>query len=247
MEDDIFSVTDAAIEKAGGSHDPVDVAEANGIFVAEPLSGTITGMSMRFSYLGSIAVNGKLDTLWRMFTYWHELGHIFRKHVDDPTFNFHQDVGVFTQSVDSRTISRQEKEANLISAEYNIPTDDVLELIGYNNRAMRDYRDLKKRENEMAAAYDQLRFSAYSENPSSMMKYRLAEYRRVLCQLEEKRHDLESEMCAMNCMRSLSEIAGELGANEVIIKYKLEALRFRGYDIDVQELERYDQIFREAR
>ena len=202
MEDDIFSVTDVAIAKAGGSHDPVDVAEANGIFVAEPLSDTITGMSMRFSYLGSIAVNGKLDTFWRMFTYWHELGHVFRKHVDDPAFNFHQDVGVFTQPVDSMTIPMQEKEANLISAEYNIPTDDVLELIGYNSRAMRDYRDLKKRENEM---------------------------------------------CAMNCMRSLSEIAGELGANEVIIKYKLEAMRFRGYDIDVQELEQYDQIFKEAR
>lgn len=247
MEDDIFSVTDAAIAKAGGSHDPVEVADANGILVAKPLTGTITGMSMRFSYLGSIAVNGKLDTFWRMFAYWHELGHVFRKHVDDPVFNFHQDVGVFTQPVDSRTIPRQEKEANLISAEYNIPTDDVLELIGYNNRAMRDYRDLKKRENEMAAAYDRLRFSTYSENPSAMMKYRLAEYRRVLQQLEEKRRDLESEMCTMNCVKSLSEIAGELGANEVIIRYKLEALRLRGYDIDVQELERYDQVFKEAR
>ena len=79
-----------------------------------------------------------------------------------------------------------------------------------------------------------------------MMCYRLAEYRRVLRDLNEKRMDLESEMVAINCVNSFSEIAGELGTSEIILKYKLKAMR-SGYDIDVDELERYDQVFKDVR
>lgn len=32
-----------------------------------------------------------------------------------------------------------------------------------------------------------------------------------------------------------------------ILKYKLEAMRIRGYDIDIQELERYDRVFLDAK
>lgn len=246
MEDDIFSATDAAVAKANGSRDPEVVAATNNILIMEPLSGSIIGMSMRFSYLGAVSVNRNLDTIWRLFTLWHELGHVFREHVDEPTFNFHRDVGVFSQPVDSRSISRQEKEANLISAEYNICTDDVLELIGYENRVMQYYRRLKRKQEETAQAYDSLRFSVNHENLSAMMCYRLAEYRRVLRDLNEKRMDLESEMVAINCVNSFSEIAGELGTSEIILKYKLKAMR-SGYDIDVDELKRYDQVFKDVR
>lgn len=51
----------------------------------------------------------------------------------------------------------------------------------------------------------------------------------------------------MNCVLSLSEIAHELGTTGVILKYKLKAMHIRGYDIDVQELERYSHVFQEAR
>ena len=247
MDDGIFTVTDAAVEKAKGSRDPEVVAAANNIFIGEPLTGSIIGMAMRFSYLGTVAVNRKLDMVWRLFALWHELAHVFRGHVDAPSFNYHRDVGIFSQPVDSRTIPRQEREANLISAEYNISTDDVLELIGYENRTMQDYRALKHRQEEIAQAYDNLRFSINYEDPSARMKYRLAEYRRALHALDEKRQDLESEMVAMNCVKTISEIAGELGTSEIILKYKLEAMRLRGYDIDVAELERYDQVFKDVR
>ena len=55
------------------------------------------------------------------------------------------------------------------------------------------------------------------------------------------RHELY-ELCSGS-----SEIAHELGITEVILKYKLEALRIRGYNIDIQELERYSYVFQEAR
>ena len=247
MDSTIFKATDAAINKAKGSKDPDVVANSNGIMIGDPLSGSIVGMAMRFSYLGAVAVNGHLDEAWHLFTLWHEIAHVLRNHVDDPAFNFHNDYGIFTQSFDSRTISRQEREANLISAEYNIDTESVLELIGYHNRTMQDYRRLKKYQDQLSQAYDSLRFSTFGEHPSNSIKYRMAEYRRALRELNEKRYDLESDLSAMNCVYSISEIASNLGTNEIIMKYKFEAMRIRGYDIDVQELEKYNKVFRDAK
>ena len=249
MEEDIFAATDAAIAKAHGSRDPEVVANCNSskVFVGSSLVGSIVGMSFRYSSLGVVSVNQNLDQVWRMFAYWHELAHVFRGHIDEPGFGMHQDRGLFTVAVDSRSISRHEKEANIISAEYNICTEDVLDLIGYTNQMMQDYRELKRKQEETVQAYDTLRFSSGYENLTAMMRYRLAEYRRALRALDEKRMDLESEMAAMNCVKSFSEIAGELGTSEVILKYKLEAMRLRGYDIDVAELERYSQVFKDVR
>ena len=243
MDDTIFLATDAAIAKAHGSGDPEVVADYNNILIGDPLSGTIVGMAMRFAYLGSVAVNGKLEEVWRLFALWHELAHVFRKHVDDPSFNYHKDYGIFSEPVDSRAIPRQEREANLISAEYNIDSEEILEMISYNNRTMQDYRRLKKYQEQLSHAYDVLRFSTFGEQPTNTVKYRMAEYRRLLRELDEKRCDLESDLSAMHCIKSISEIAGEIGTSKVIIKYKLEAMRIHGFDIDVQELEQYSRVF----
>lgn len=249
MDEDIFSATDAAIAKAKGSRDPEVVADyhRSSVLVGSPLAGTIIGMSLRCSTLGVVSVNRNLDTVWRLFAYWHELAHVFRKHIDESGFGMHQDRGLFTVPVDSRNISRHEREANIISAEYNLVTDDILEMISYNNKTMRDYRQLKHSQDQLSRDYNALRFSSFGEAPSNSVKYRIAEYRRVLRELDEKLSDLESDLTAMHCVRSISEISGELGTSEVILKYKLEAMRLRGYDIDVAELERYDQVFGDAR
>lgn len=246
MDEDIFAATDAAIAKAKGSKDPEVIADfyRSKILIGSPLEGAIIGMSFRCSTLGVISVNRNLDAVWRMFAYWHELAHVFRKHIDEPEFGFHQDRGLFTVALDSHTISKQEREANIISAEYNLDTGEVLELIGYNNQTMQDYRRLKQYQEQLSSAYDTLRFSTFGEHPTNTVKYRMAEYRRALQELDEKRADLESDLAAMHCIKSFSEIAGELGTNEIILKYKLEAMRIRGYDIDAQELEQYNKVFR---
>lgn len=248
MDEEIFAATDAAIAKAKGSRDPEVVADyhRSSILIGTPLAGTIIGMSFRCSTLGVVSVNRNLDEVWRMFAYWHELAHVFRKHIDEPSFGMHQDRGLFTAPVDSHSISRQEREANIISAEYNLDTDEVLDLIGYNNRTMQDYRRLKQYQEQLSHAYDTLRFSTFGESPSASVRYRMAEYRRALHELDEKRYDLESDLVAMHCVKSFSEMAGELGTNEVILKYKLEAMRIRGFDIDIQELEQYSRVFDNA-
>ena len=53
-------------------------------------------------------------------------------------------------------------------------------------------------------------------------------------------------MVAMNCCKSFFEMASELNTTETVLRYKLEAMRLRGEDIDRQELERYDQVFKGA-
>ena len=118
MDENIFAVCDAAIAKAGGSKEPQDIADSNRskILIGTPLSGTITGMSFRVATLGVISVNRELDDVWTRFALWHELAHVLLGHIDEADFGMHQDRGLFTVAVDDRTISRQELEANLISA-----------------------------------------------------------------------------------------------------------------------------------
>lgn len=41
-----------------------------------------------------------------------------------------------------------------------------------------------------------------------------------------------------------AEIAREYGLPQMIVDYKLEALRLRGYDLDAVELVRHTQVFR---
>ena len=247
LKEDIFAATDEAVKKAHGSTDPTVVAACNNILVAQPLSGSLIGMAMRYSTLCVVAVNYQLNRVWHNFALWHEIGHVALGHIDDPAFVNHQDRGLFTLPVDSRTIPRHEREANLVSAEYSVDTNSVLGLIGYDNSTMRDYRSLKKHQAQLTQAYDALRFSTDVNHSSNSVKYRMVEYRRALMALDEKRQDLESDMAAMNCVLSLSEIAHEIGTSETILKYKLEAMRIRGYDIDIQELERYDRVFLDAK
>ncbi len=81
----------------------------------------------------------------------------------------------------------------------------------------------------------------------------------VQCQAEEKHNgipadaetagkqdtDLETDLAAMDCFRSFSDMAAELDTSEIILRYKLEALRIREYDLDTLELESYNKVFKD--
>ena len=47
----------------------------------------------------------------------------------------------------------------------------------------------------------------------------------------------------MDISKTLSQVAANLGVTERVLRYKLKALRILGYDVDAQELERYDRMF----
>ena len=205
MKEDIFAATDEAVKKAHGSTDPTVVAACNNILVAQPLSGSLIGMAMRYSTLCVVAVNYQLNRVWHNFALWHEIGHVALGHIDDPAFVNHQDRGLFTLPVDSRTIPRHEREANLVSAEYSVDTNAVLSLIGYDNSTMRDYRSLKKHQAQLTQAYDALRFSTDVNHSSNSVKYRMAEYRRALMALDEKRQDLESDIWCISAIPRIQQ------------------------------------------
>lgn len=242
MDDSIFAATDAAI-KAAGTRKPEEIIEYFG-FTLIKLYSTILGYAKRYSTCTMVGVNTRLSDEEKAQIGWHELGHVFREHIKDPTFSLmHTDRALFNLPVDSKQISRQEKEANLISAEYCVDTDATLKAIGYYNQSLRDYRALCAQQQELVYACDQLRFSVSLDNRSAATIARLKEYQRTLRSLNEQRLDMESSLMYDNCCKTISEMAAEVNTTEVIFKYKLEALRLRGYDIDRMELESYDKVF----
>ena len=142
MDGDFFAASDAAVARAG-STDPGEVAERLGIMVFD-LTSSITALATRYSYIPVIGINIKLNGMWRSYGFWHEIGHIVKGHIDEPGFSTkHFDTLLFSQEIDCRSIPRHEKEANIISAEYNIDTKAILEIISYDTSTMQDYRRLK--------------------------------------------------------------------------------------------------------
>lgn len=238
LSTDVFSIIDDKIKKAG-STDPKEVAEYFGIMVVE-LSGSIAGYATHYSFLPVIGLNKKLEDKWYMFGGWHELTHVFDGHIYENSFaKGHCDGAFFSQDLGGR-IPRQEKTANLVSANITIPDEDIFEVTGYNNASMRSYRELKAHQGELKRSFEQLRFSA----DSPLVKVRLNELKKQLEKTEESISELEYTLVSSNSIRTFSEMAAELGIPERILHYKLEAMNMRGLDIDRQELERYEKIFK---
>ncbi|MBR4343494.1 MAG: hypothetical protein IKP88_12470 [Lachnospiraceae bacterium] len=238
LSNNIFSIIDSKIEQAG-SDDPREVAEYFGIMVID-LFGTIAGYATHYSFLPVIGLNKKLEGIWYMFGGWHELAHIFDGHIYEKSFSKgHCDGILFSQDVDSRTISRHEKIANLISANTVVSDEDVLKLSGYDSQIMRSYRDMKAQKKELTRAFEQLRLST----DSPVIKVRLQELKKQLEKIAASISELEYDIVSSNCCRTFSETASLLGIPERILNYKLEAMHMRGLDIDRHELEHYDKMF----
>lgn len=245
MEENIFAVAMKAVS-AVGTRDPFIIAEYLGILPI-PISGTILGYAALYhERYPVIGLNTRLDPVWRMFGGWHEIGHVLYGDVFDKALQKRGifDTGFFLQEVDSKTIACHEKRANLLSADVCLSDEDVAEVTRYNSSLMQAYRRLVMNQERLVTAYEQLRFSVQQKDPSTLMQTRIKAYRDNLRKLEEKKNDIESEMMAMNCCKSFSQMAAELGTTETILRYKLEAMRLRGEDIDRQELEHYDQVFK---
>lgn len=237
MDDDIFSIVRQKI-KAAGTDDPYEVAKFHGIeFIW--LKGTIAGYATHYMKLVPIiGINEKLDRVWYRFGGWHELTHVFDDHIYEEGFsNEHCDGAFFAQEIDSRSLSHHERIANLVSADVNVDDDLVVEITGYNTRTMRQYRRLKAYLESLKEVYDQLQFSAYSDGATSLLKTKMHDTRRKIQVTSDAILDLESDLANIHQWRTFSQMAAEVGTNERIFRYKLEAMRLRGFDIDRQELE----------
>ena len=244
MEQDIFQAAEAAIRVAA-SKDPRDVADHLGILVVD-LKGTIAGYAAHYGKIPAIGLNVNLDDVWYRFGGWHELDHVLSGDIYQPGFRGgHRDGGFFTQSVDSRTIPRHELRANLVSANVNIEDAAVIAVTNYDSRRMREYREMKSHLEELSRAYEQLSLSLACSS-SALLRARMQELRRKIQGTSETLNAMEAEMLSSNCCKTIYEMACEIGVPERIFRYKLEAMRLRGFEIEPQELARYREMFQGA-
>ena len=244
MEDDIFSVIAEKIKETG-TDDPREVAE-HFDFLWVDLKGSVKGYAALYNKnLPAIGLHVALSGKWYMFGGWHELTHVFRGDIYEPGFkNGHSDFGYFNQEVNSLIVPRHEKIANLVAADVTIKDSDVEEVTNFNSPTLRSYRRMKAYQSALAKEMETLRCTF---SPSSnYMKAQLADLRRKIASVSETLRNMEAEMISCNYNKSFAEMAMDLGISERILRYKLEAMRLKGEDIDPQELERYDRMFEDV-
>lgn len=225
-----------------GSSDPFDIIEYLGATYV-PLYSTLIGYVRRVKGYNWVGINELLPEKRILLAGRHEVAHLIG-HLDNSEFGNHQESALFTtkQGLYDKTLSYQEKEANLVAADFTIPTHEFLELIGYYDTTIRELVAKQAELDEAVKNYDQLR-SIYSYMTiSDSQKKRLAAYYKKVQQL---RADVQEIQCDVSgYCRTVSEIARELDFDEDFIVYKAEALRTRGYDLPPLELQSYDKMLR---
>lgn len=243
MEDDIFSHIDSLIAKAG-TDDPKAVAKYYHITYAD-IKGTIAGYATLFGPQPVIGVNVKLTEMWRKLGGWHELTHVFAGHIYEQGFQKGcVDGAFFSADFDSKTISRHECTANLVAAHVYLNDDNVLDKMGYNSPALQQYRRAKAYRDKLMNEVEALRCSTFrGEKTSSYLKAKIQTTYREFRVASDSLSNLETELVYSDCCKTFSAIAAELDVDERILRYKLESMRLRGFDIDPQELEHYSKMF----
>ena len=243
MAEKVFAEVDAAIKRTCTTEFRT-AADYFGILVI-PVTSSILGYASHYRSVPTIGVNERLKGMEEEYAGWHEIGHVLAGHIWEPriTVKGLMDTAFFAEEADSRSIAQHEKTANLVAAHAVVDTENTLEAIGYGSKTLKQYRRLKNRQDELSREYERLLFSIDRGNASAKVKASLKGYQRALSILEKEKQSLESDLIAMNMCRPISDIAMELGVSERVLRYKLEALRLQGYDIDPQELEQYERMF----
>lgn len=220
MMADVFRNMDILIKNAGTT-DPFELCDYLDV-ILEKMYSRVIGYVVHIYKPDKIRVgyNVKMPYVDQCYTLMHEYKHV----VDDlPTGRIgpmYQEIALFTLD---KNIAIEEREANICAAEYTVPTDDVLELTGYNNSTVREYRELK----------EEIEDALHSHDASAK------QLRHMCDDLEE----LEMEIAHCESVHTTEQIARLLGYKEAYITYKIEALRLRGYDIPQLELPDSHQVF----
>ena len=243
MNTDILTRMDIVVEDCGSS-DPFDIIDYLGANYV-PLHSSVIGYVRRLKGFNWVGINADLPKKKILLAGRHECAHLVG-HLDSKEFQGHQETSLFTtkQGLYDRELSTQEKEANLVAAEFTIPTRDFLNLIGYGDGTITELIEKQAELKEAIKNYEQLR-SIYSfMTISDSQRKRLASYYRKMQQLKSTVQEIQDEISCSGYCRSIPEIARELGYDEDFIEYKAEALRVRGYDLPALELTSYDKMFR---
>lgn len=235
------------ITKTINSREPEDIADYLGIHVIDAV-GSLKGMITCVLRMTFIAVSPNMDDVMHKIALSHELGHDVCGHLKEPGFfandGTHSDYELMKVPLYAATISRHEKEANIVAADLNVDTPALLEMIGYGSSAVAEYRELRTKLRKLQNDYESTLFSVRGRNPSYSLRCHLVETRRLFQKTSNELHAIEQELQQMDCCLSFDEMAAILNVPRVILEYKFEALRIRGYDIDPVELASFDKVFK---
>ncbi len=242
-----FQKIDGIINKIG-TNNPEEVAAYLGYEIVL-LSSSLIGYITRIKKQTLIGINSRLSPIKKKFDEWHEIAHGVLGHLNDVNFTnagYHLDQSLFgvDQQLNSKTLSRYEREANIVAAEYCIDTPKILEMIGYNNKVVEQFRCLNIAQNQLRREYERLLFALKDNNCSESQRCRLLEYKKELARLDEKKQELGSEISECEIL-SIPEIASHLHTSSIIVEYKLEAMRLRGYCLGDIELATYNKVFKQ--
>ena len=231
------------LAKRAGSSNPYDLANYLHAYVKNISSDQLIAFVFRQSGIVCIGLNTKLPLSVQSVVLMHEVTHIVA-HIDflNKSGDFYNE-DFFCKSLKNRQIAIQEYETNLVAADFCLPTDDILEMLGFNNNAMKEYRRYMEKFKKNRQEYEYFMGSTIFTTQSEWTRKRLLQLKKQMIYwqnvLEEMQHDLTFEGDFM----SVEEIAREFEVPKTIIEYKLEALRQRGYDIDELELTEYSHVF----
>lgn len=230
---------DALVAHAGTS-DPYELADFLRASIQTLTSNKLIAFVIRRSGIICIGLNQRLNPAKKMVVLMHEIAHV-AFHMD--FLNGCYGERIIFQNLKDKNIARQEYEANVIAADFNLPTDEVLEMLGYNSKAFQEYRIVLAAFDRHRHEYEQFLSSVIFTAQSRWTRRKLLDWRERMkqwqCELEEMQHDLT---CCGDFMTT-DEIAKKFGLPQPIVDYKLEALRLRGYDLERLELVRHNQVF----
>lgn len=234
-----------SISKKINSRDPRAIADYLDIPVVDACGSLIAFVTVEKG-VTFIAVNPRLGPKKYDYALCHELGHVVSKHLNAPSFlanGVHQETSLMSIPLYASTLCEQEKEANLIAADFMLDTQTVLDMVGYGNESVAHYREIRAKQRDVQRSYESTLFSVHGRDISTSLRRRLVETRRLFQRTSDKLKSIEQELQHMDCCLTIPEMARELKVSSVIVEYKLEALRIRGYDVDPVELASYSRVF----
>ena len=243
MNTDILTRMDIVVEDCGSSN-PFDIIEYLGAQYI-PLYSSVIGYVRRLKGFNWVGINALLPEKQILLAGMHECAHLIG-HLDTMEFGNHQETALFTtkQGLYDRELSIQEKEANLVGADFNINTDEFLQLIGYGDKTVKELIEKQNELEDTINRCEQLKSIYCCKTISDSQRKRLAAYAKQIQKLRGIVQEMQGDISSSGYTLTMSEIARKLDYDEDFIVYKAEALRIRGFELPQLELQRYNKMFR---
>lgn len=243
MNTDILERMDVIAEKCG-SRDPDELANYLHAYIKDIHSNQLIAFVFHSSGILCVGLNAKLPLSIKSVVLMHEVTHIVA-HMDflDICGDMYNENS-FGQIFRSREIARQEYEANLVAADFCLPTDEVLEMLGYNLRSLQEYLKYLENFKKHCAEYDAFVGNTIFTTNDRYTQKRLLNWKKRLRAWEEELEDMQRDLTCYNDIMTVEEVAKFYEVPQTIVEYKVEALRQRGYVVGNVELATYGQVFR---